>query len=357
MAVWLLYVHSDRRRLRRVQIVKLTETIVGCGSWNADDILSHPFDRGAFGFSRVNCGVLESLCCLWPVYGGTVARHRCQCNGPLWNRMFTDCGGWWCEEWICKTMCCVYTYRGLAEPDEVAFACSIALQAYFEGRIITKEDMDKCIQFWKDNISELDDPIARKRPVCCEPYMVPCCDMARWYKCDHPVRRMPVPEEEATERMKEVNRAASYWSNTSQPQALTARQQAYSVYESSRLKQIDRYERLHAPLRTSTLCRAGGCRRVFGRKGCFFCTEGCTHFDRQAGEPAPPLEEHDLDDYFDASTVLIEVLGPPPPNVVIRRWRWDPERNENILEVYPEGAPLPEPVEETVAHGKKPHNA
>jgi hypothetical protein len=72
--------------------VRIPYGVLGCGSWNADDILSHPFDRGAFGFSRIHCAVMDYLCCMWPVYGGTVARHRCQCNGPLWNRMFTDCG-------------------------------------------------------------------------------------------------------------------------------------------------------------------------------------------------------------------------------------------------------------------------
>lgn len=105
--------------------------IMGCGSWNADNIVSHPFDRGAFGFRPVNCGVRELLCCVWPVYGGVVARQRCQCNGSLWPRLF-DCGGkedsslldddtlqsmqsdctesnfsvlllfdagWWCDEW------------------------------------------------------------------------------------------------------------------------------------------------------------------------------------------------------------------------------------------------------------------
>jgi hypothetical protein len=66
--------------------------VLGCGSWNADRIVTHPFDRGAFGFSRTHCAVINYMCCIWPVYGETVGRHRCQCNGPLWNRMFTDCG-------------------------------------------------------------------------------------------------------------------------------------------------------------------------------------------------------------------------------------------------------------------------
>jgi hypothetical protein len=65
---------------------------LGCGSWNADDVTTHVFDRGAFGFQKVRCLTIDYLCCIWPVYGETVARQRCQCNGPLWNRMLTDCG-------------------------------------------------------------------------------------------------------------------------------------------------------------------------------------------------------------------------------------------------------------------------
>lgn len=65
--------------------------LCGCGSWNADNIVAHPFDRGAFGFQSVSVSH-HHLCCLWPACGGVVARHRCQCNGPLWNRMCSDCG-------------------------------------------------------------------------------------------------------------------------------------------------------------------------------------------------------------------------------------------------------------------------
>lgn len=64
----------------------------GCGSWNADHILSHPFDRGAFGFRPVRCGISSYLCGTWGVYGQVVARQRCQCNGSLWPRL-RDCGG------------------------------------------------------------------------------------------------------------------------------------------------------------------------------------------------------------------------------------------------------------------------
>lgn len=65
---------------------------LGCGSWNGDQIVNHPFDRGAFGFSVVRGYSTEHACLVFPVFGGVVARHRCQCNGPVWNRMFTDCG-------------------------------------------------------------------------------------------------------------------------------------------------------------------------------------------------------------------------------------------------------------------------
>ena len=113
--------------------------------------------------------------------------------------------------------------------------------------------------------------------------------------------------------------------------------QVYETYEKQRLKQAEIYENFTGPVRYSTLCRALGCRRVFGRGGLIFCTEGCTDCSRKGrGEPAPPFEEHDFDDDWDATTVLIKVLGPPPPNVLIRRWRWDLEANENVLETYPE---------------------
>ena len=78
-----------------------------------------------------------------------------------------------------------------------------------------------------------------------------------------------------------------------------------------------------------------GCRRCYGRKGVIFCTEGCTNCSRKAGDPAPPLEDHDFDDEHDASTLLMHVLGPPPPNVVIKRGRYDPESQQNVLDVYP----------------------
>ena len=62
--------------------------LFGCGSWDSDNVRSFQFDRGAFGFRRVNAGVISYLCCLWPVYGWTMARQRCQCNGPPWHGTF-----------------------------------------------------------------------------------------------------------------------------------------------------------------------------------------------------------------------------------------------------------------------------
>ena len=139
--------------------------LLGCGSWNSDNIVSHPFDRGAFGFRPVRCGLRAFLCGGWTVYGETVSRQRCQCNGSLWPRLL-DCGGWWCDEWICDVCGCAWGYNGIADADETSFAAGIALQAYFEGRVISKDDMDKCLAYWKENVSEMHDPEGKKRDVC-----------------------------------------------------------------------------------------------------------------------------------------------------------------------------------------------
>lgn len=47
-----------------------------------------------------------------------------------------------------------------------------------------------------------------------------------------------------------------------------------------------------------------------------------------------PFEHRDIDDDNDASIVLRKVLGDPPANVVYTRWRYDEEKNENVLETY-----------------------
>jgi len=282
---------------------------LGCGSWNADNVLTHPFDRGAFGFRKVHC-CLEGYCfCTWPCFGGSVARQRCPCNGPLWNRMFTDCNGWWCDEWLCDLCFCSYRYQGLMHPDEVAFAASICLQSYFEGRALTRQDVDKCILFWKQNISEAGTGI--HRDVCCEPYVkLPCFTGLYCYKnWWHPRRNIPYKKDDITDEL----------------------QQVYDDYNEKCEKQIEAYAAYQGPVRSSTLCKRSGCRRFFGRKGCIFCTEGCDNFSRKAGDPAPPFDHRDTDDENDASVVLRKVLGPPPRNVVYKRWEFDEESGESML--------------------------
>jgi hypothetical protein len=111
---WLRKEYSTRTYFRiysnRIEMnnpaVRFPYGYLGCGSWNADAIVAQPFDRGAFGFQYLRTGSIHYLCCCWPVYGGVVVRQRCQCNGPLWNRMCTDCGAYSlrhdrkCRSWI-----------------------------------------------------------------------------------------------------------------------------------------------------------------------------------------------------------------------------------------------------------------
>jgi len=108
---------------------------------------------------------------------------------------------------------CSYRYSGLADAEEVAFASSIALQAYFEGRVITKEDMDKCVEYFRNNISEIGDPEKRKRDVCCEPHCVPfpTCEYLYEHICHHK-RNIPYgdDDERNTPRLKEVRVIAMY---------------------------------------------------------------------------------------------------------------------------------------------------
>lgn len=319
------YVYSNRVVYNRSRL-SFPFGPLGCERWNHDTIVTHPFDRGTYGFSVVKAGTLNHCCCFWPIFGGVVARHTVYCNGSPWNRMFTDCNGWWCDEWLCLICCncCAYQYNGIANPDEVAFASSLALQAHMEGRRFTRSDMEKCLQFWKENISEQTDPIGRKRPVCCEEYCtIPCPSCVCCYRCIHPKRSIPFKKEEAiTQELTEV----------------------YNQYEKERVKQVESYQDFHGPVRNSTVCRSMGCRRVFGRKGFIFCTEGCCQHNyhcryKNRNEPAPPFAQHDFDDDWDASSVLFHVLGPPPENVVIRRWKWDEDKNEDVLWTYPLSAP------------------
>ena len=295
--------------------------LMGCGSWAADSVIAHPFDRGGFGFRPIKCGIRAYLCCIWPVYGGSVGRQRCQCNGSLWPRFF-ECGGWWCDEWCCDMCCCTYRYAGIADADETSFAAGIALQAYFEGRKITKADMDKCIEYWRDNISEMADPVGRKRDVCCEDSCaVPCCSGAWCYEnvCNVPRWNYCLDDDalEPTEEWQEVRRQ----------------------HDELREKQVKVYNEFTGPVRNSTVCRAAGCRRVFGRRGLIFCTEGCCDGPgskkKEKDDPAPPFRYRDIDDENDASVVLQKVLGNPPRNVAYRRWQWDEENQLELVEPPP----------------------
>ncbi|KAK1735125.1 hypothetical protein QTG54_014191 [Skeletonema marinoi] len=318
---WLRKEYSTRNFFRvypnriefNVPNMRIPFGFLGCGSWNADNIITNPFDRGAFGFRRVKSGVCSLLLCIYPVFGETLARQRCQCNGSLWSG---GCSSWWCDEWCCDMMCCTYRYKGLADADETAFAAG-TLQAYFEGRKITREEMNKCLDHYHDNISERTDPEGRKRDVCCEPFYIPLCSCLCCYEyvC-HPHRNIPFDEEDplCTPELVEV----------------------YDKYKELRDKQVENYKQFTGPVRKSTCCRALGCRRLFGRRGFFFCTEGCNDPDssccsKKAGDPAPPFRYKDIDDINDASVVLRAVLGDPPLNVTYRGWQWDEVSNEFVL--------------------------
>ncbi|CAB9527964.1 expressed unknown protein [Seminavis robusta] len=293
--------------------------VLGCGSWTADHVLSHPFDRGAFGFHRVRFGVPSLLCCVYPTSGDVVARQRCQCNGPFWY----SCDGWWCDEWLCDMMCCTFRYNGLADGDETAFASNLALQAYYEGRHITPTQMEQCLDYWRNHISEMGDPIHRQRPVLCEESgcsMRSCIPTGKIYQricqCE---RRVP----EHFERTPEIV-------------------EVYDKYETLRRRQTDRYLTFKEPVYHSTVCRSLGCRRCFGRKGVIFCTEGCCcenkdhtmgrcykHLPKdQVDDPFAPYIHTDWDDDNSAAKVLQIVLGNPPRNVVYRKWQFDPDTKQ-----------------------------
>jgi hypothetical protein len=104
---WVRKEYASRTYIRiysnRIEVNQPTVRIpfgwFGCGSWNADSIAAHPFDRGAFGFRPVLSFSLAYLCCCLPIYGRAVARQRCECNGSLWPRLCSDCRGCWCDEW------------------------------------------------------------------------------------------------------------------------------------------------------------------------------------------------------------------------------------------------------------------
>ena len=76
--------------------------------------------------------------------------------------------------------------------------------------------------------------------------------------------------------------------------------EVYNQHVELREKQIHTYKQFTGPVRKSTVCRAAGCRRVFGRRGLIFCTEGCCEPSFKKGDPAPPFKYRDIDDENDA---------------------------------------------------------
>ena len=141
-------------------------------------------------------------------------------------------------------MCCVYHYPGLADADEAAFASSIALQAYFEGRPVTREDMDKCLEFWKKHVSEYSDPVERKRPVCLESISVPCLDCSIWQRLIHPKRRIPYgePDDQAAQELKDVSEGRLTWNPSSFLGRLKAPQPSFACIRfMNAMKRLARY--------------------------------------------------------------------------------------------------------------------
>jgi hypothetical protein len=207
-------------------------------------------------------------------------------------------------------LCCSYRYTNLADADEFAFAASIALQAFFEGRpISSKHDMDRCVYYWRSHIAEKTAPVERKRPVCCEDTCTvtnPWNGLRAYKNWTHPKRNIPYSDNSRVT-----------------PQLV----EAYANYERLRTKQIHHYDRFIRPTRTNTVCKIMGCRRLFGRRGCCFCTEDCDKSkccSHQKGQPAPPFSHShnggDWDDDNDAARILMRVLGPPPTDVLYTRY-------------------------------------
>lgn len=108
----------------------------------------------------------------------------------------------------CDICFCSYRYPGLADADECAFASSIALQAFFENRKITREDMDKCVEYYRENIAEITDPEGRKRDVCCEPFSFPLLPSWKipYENCCHREHTVPYADDDPrnTAELREV---------------------------------------------------------------------------------------------------------------------------------------------------------
>ena len=150
----------------------------------------------------------------------------------------------------CDMLFCTYRYYGILDGDETAFASSLALQAYFEGREIGREDIEKCLEYWRANISEMGDPTKNKRQVMCEPFAIPFPSCACLYR-----------------RMCQMKRVIPFAGDDAKSEEL---KEIYDKYESDRQRQIERYEKFKGPVQNSSFCRCLGCRRVFGRRACAF---------------------------------------------------------------------------------------
>ena len=250
---------------------------LGCGSWNIDNVRPYVFDRGAFGFRRVRCGSKSHCCCLWEPFGGVVGRQRCPCNGSPWPRAASDCGGWWCDEWLCLYCGCHYHYHGLADPDEAAFASNAALQAYFEGRALDGAAMARLVAFYRARLApaplrlpggqQSQSQAPRDWPVGCLNALCPCPAGLAAYEATHPPRRPPA--------------------HGSTPE--TAR--VYEKYGSERAFQLRRFRAVEVPSR-GRLCDACGFARAFGRRGICFCTEDADRCGSHAFGDAAPAFSH-----------------------------------------------------------------
>lgn len=204
---------------------------------------------------------------------------------------------------MCNYLGCLYLYYGLADPDETAFASNIALQAYFEGRKLTKEDMDRCVEYYKENIVPKPAPPPDPRTLSwLYRFFLAVLDFIKSlikgeliYLCTHPKRNVPY-----THPVPETKRV-------------------YDLYEKHRAAEINQFREVVMEDYLPPQCT--GCDRCFGRRGVCFCTEDiskcCSH---KRGELAPPYETpfaYDRGEYS-AADVLRRVVGPPPVRVVIR---------------------------------------
>mmetsp|Transcript_15660 Transcript_15660/g.42042 ORF Transcript_15660/g.42042 Transcript_15660/m.42042 type:complete len:473 (-) Transcript_15660:498-1916(-) len=141
------YVHIYNNRIEaNYPTVRLPWGLLGCGSWNEDNVVVHYFDRGSFGFRQVPCGTRHHCCCVWEPFGEVVGRQRCPCNGPLVDGQGNiNCGQWWCDHWLCSVCCCHFHYPGLQNAGEFAAAADVALQAFFDGVHLSPDDFDKLL--------------------------------------------------------------------------------------------------------------------------------------------------------------------------------------------------------------------